>query len=111
VRDQFPLYPEQASNFASHVDAVMLYITAVCFFFAPGITSTIVFSFRCHARKNPREIGAPIHGGAARLACAIEGGCVGIWERRYEEGGQLLVKTQELGQVSVPHVPAGVLKF
>jgi hypothetical protein len=111
VRDQFPLYPEQASNFASHVDAVMLYITVVCFFFALGITSPIVFSFRCHARKNPREIGAPIHGDAAQLACPIEGGCVGIWERHCEEGGQLLVKTQVLGQVSVLHVLAGVSKF
>jgi len=45
VQSQLPLYPEQASNFAPHVDALMLFITAVCLFFAGAITTAIVVFF------------------------------------------------------------------
>jgi cytochrome c oxidase subunit II len=57
-----PLYPEQASNFAPHVDALFLYITAVCLFFAAAITATIIYFFFKYHRKSAEEIGVPVHG-------------------------------------------------
>src|SRR5258708_20793793 len=57
-----PLYPEQASNFAPHVDALMLFITAICLFFAVAITAAIVFFFFKFHRKQPNAVGIAIHG-------------------------------------------------
>jgi cytochrome c oxidase subunit II len=62
VQSQMPLYPEQASNFAPNVDALMAYITAICVFFAVGITAAIVLFFFKYHRKRPDHIGVPIHG-------------------------------------------------
>jgi cytochrome c oxidase subunit 2 len=62
VQSQMPLYPEQASNFAPSVDALMLYITAVCLFFAVAITAAIVFFFFRYRRRKPGDVGVPIHG-------------------------------------------------
>jgi len=62
VQSQLPLYPEQASNFAPNVDALMVYITAVCVFFAVGITAAIILFFFKYHRKKPGDIGVPIHG-------------------------------------------------
>src|SRR5215470_10908799 len=56
-----PLYPEEASNFAPNVDALMVYITAICVFFAVAITSAIVLFFFLYHRKKPDDIGAAIH--------------------------------------------------
>jgi cytochrome c oxidase subunit 2 len=61
VQSQLPLYPEQASNFAPSVDALMLYITAVCLFFAVAVTAAIVFFFFKYHRKSPGDIGVPVH--------------------------------------------------
>jgi cytochrome c oxidase subunit 2 len=57
-----PLYPEQASNFAPSVDALMVYITAVCLFFAVAVTAAVIFFFFKYRRNKPGEIGVPIHG-------------------------------------------------
>ena len=57
-----PLYPEQASNFAPNVDALMAYITAVCLFFAVAITAAIILFFFKYHRKSSGDIGVPIHG-------------------------------------------------
>src|ERR1700676_3790144 len=57
-----PLYPEQASNFAPSVDALMVYITAVCLFFAVAVTAAVILFFFKYRRKKPDEIGVPIHG-------------------------------------------------
>jgi cytochrome c oxidase subunit II len=62
VQSQFPLYPEEASNFAPHVDALMIYITSICLFFAVIITLAIVYFFFRYHRKRPGDIGAVIHG-------------------------------------------------
>ncbi len=62
MQSQLPLYPEQASNFAPHVDALMLFISAVCFFFAVAITLAIVFFFFKYHRKEANAVGVPIHG-------------------------------------------------
>jgi cytochrome c oxidase subunit II len=64
VQAQLPLYPEQASNFAPHVDALMTFIIAVCAFFTFAITlAIIVFFFKYH-RKEKTEVGVPILGNA-----------------------------------------------
>jgi cytochrome c oxidase subunit 2 len=60
VQSQLPLYPEQASNFAPHVDALMVFITSVCLFFAAAITTAIVVFFFKYHRKAPNAVGIPI---------------------------------------------------
>jgi cytochrome c oxidase subunit 2 len=62
VQSQLPMLPEQASNFAPSVDALMLFITAVCLFFAVAITSAVIYFFFKYQRKNPDEVGVSIHG-------------------------------------------------
>jgi cytochrome c oxidase subunit 2 len=62
VQSQLPLYPEQASNFAPHVDALMLFIIAVCLFFAVAVTAAIIVFLYKFRRKTPGEIGVSIHG-------------------------------------------------
>jgi cytochrome c oxidase subunit 2 len=62
VQSELPLYPEQASNFAPTVDALMIYIIAVCVFFAVVVTVAITYFFLKYQRKHKDEIGVPIHG-------------------------------------------------
>jgi cytochrome c oxidase subunit 2 len=62
VQSQLPLYPEQASNFAPNVDALMLSIIAVCLFFAVAITIAILYFVFRFRRKSVGEIGVAIHG-------------------------------------------------
>lgn len=64
LQPDMPLYPEQASNFAPAVDSLMLYITAICLFFAVGITVAIIFFFLKYRRRHSTEIGVSIHGDA-----------------------------------------------
>ncbi len=52
MQSQMPLYPEQASNFAPSVDALMVYITAVCLFFAVAITVAVIYFFFKYRRKS-----------------------------------------------------------
>ena len=59
-----PLYPERASNFAPHVDALMIFISAVCLFFAVGVTVAVILFFLKYHRKRAGDIGVPIHGNA-----------------------------------------------
>jgi cytochrome c oxidase subunit II len=62
VQAQLPLTPDQASNFAPNVDALFLYLTAICLFFAVLITVAIVTFFFKYRRRRPDEVGVPIHG-------------------------------------------------
>ena len=62
MQSQLPLFPEQASNFASNVDALMFYLLIVSVFFSALITGVIVYCFLRFHRKHPKEIGASIHG-------------------------------------------------
>src|SRR5258708_73666 len=62
MQSQLPFYPEQASNFAPQVDALMLFITAICLFFAVAITAAIVIFFFKFHRKQPNAVGIAIHG-------------------------------------------------
>ncbi|OLB96963.1 MAG: hypothetical protein AUI02_01690 [Acidobacteria bacterium 13_2_20CM_2_57_12] len=56
-----PIYPEQASNFAPQVDALMIFITGVCVFFAAAITIAIVFFFFKYHRKESTAVGIVTH--------------------------------------------------
>lgn len=40
----------------------MVYITAVCLFFAVAVTAAVIYFFFKYRRKSPGEIGVPIHG-------------------------------------------------
>jgi cytochrome c oxidase subunit 2 len=62
VQSEMPIIPEQASNFAPNVDALMLFIVAVCLFFAVAVTAAVIYFFFKYQRKHENEIGVPIHG-------------------------------------------------
>lgn len=62
MQSQLPMLPEQASNFAPSVDALMLFITAICLFFAVAVTAAVIYFFFKYQRKSPDEVGVPIHG-------------------------------------------------
>ena len=62
MQSQMPLYPEQASNFAPQVDNLVLFMIAVCLFFAVAICAAVIYFFFKYQRKDPDEIGVPIHG-------------------------------------------------
>jgi len=62
VQSDLPLYPDQASNFAPNVDALMIYITAICAFFAVAITAAVIYFFFKYRRKDPSDVGVAIHG-------------------------------------------------
>jgi cytochrome c oxidase subunit II len=62
VQSELPLYPEQASNFAPQVDNLVLFMIAVCAFFAVVICAAVIYFFFKYPRRRPDEIGAPIHG-------------------------------------------------
>jgi cytochrome c oxidase subunit II len=125
-----PLYPEQASNFAPNVDALMAYITAVCAFFAVAITAAIILFFFKYHRKKPGDIGVPIHGDSrlealwlvipAVLALTMfaGGAVVYVQFRRppldtldiYVIGKQWMWKSQQpngLKEINELHVPIG----
>ena len=62
MQSQLPLIPEQASNFAPSVDSLMLFIIAVCLFFAVTMTAAIIYFFFRYRRVQIDEVGVPIHG-------------------------------------------------
>ncbi len=59
------LLPEQASNFAGGVDALMLYILGTSLFFALLVVILVVIFSLKYKRKKATEIGVPIHGSVA----------------------------------------------
>ena len=130
MQSQLPLYPEQASNFAPNVDALMVYITAICLFFTVAITAAVILFFFVYRRKNPGEIGAVIHGDSRLEALWLvvplvlsltmfAGGAVIYVEFRhpptdtldiYVIGKQWMWKSQQpngLKEINELHVPIG----
>jgi cytochrome c oxidase subunit 2 len=57
-----PLFPEQASSMASEVDALYLFITAVCAFFGIGVVFFMVLFAVKYRRRHDGEVGARIEG-------------------------------------------------
>jgi cytochrome c oxidase subunit 2 len=130
VQSQLPIYPEQASNFAPQVDALMVFITVICLFFAVAITAAIVFFFFKFHRKKPADVGVPIEGDSRLeaawmiiplfLAMAMFGwGAVVYVDYRhapqdtldvYVVGKQWMWKVQQpngLKEINELHVPVG----
>jgi cytochrome c oxidase subunit 2 len=64
VQSQLPLFPEQASNFAGNIDALMFFILVTSVFFSALITFVIFICFLKYKRRSKTEIGIPIHGSA-----------------------------------------------
>jgi cytochrome c oxidase subunit II len=62
VQAQLPFFPEQASNFAPNVDALMAFLILVSVFFTVAISAAVVFFILKFRRKAENEIGVPIHG-------------------------------------------------
>jgi cytochrome c oxidase subunit 2 len=62
VQAQLPFFPEQASNFAPNVDALMAFLILVSVFFTVVISAAVVFFILKFRRKAENEIGVPIHG-------------------------------------------------
>jgi len=56
------LLPEQASNFAGRVDALMLYILGTSLFFALLVVILVVIFSLKYRRQKKTEIGVPLHG-------------------------------------------------
>jgi cytochrome c oxidase subunit 2 len=57
-----PLFPQQASTFAGHVDALYLFLVAITIFFSLLIAGLIVVFAVKYRRRHPQEVGASIHG-------------------------------------------------
>lgn len=60
-----PLFPEQASSFASDVDALYLFVLAVTGFFSLLVAVLVVIFGIRYRRRHAGEIGAPIEGNLA----------------------------------------------
>ena len=57
-----PLFPEAASTMASRVDALYFFLLAIAIFFSLLIAGLIVYCAIKFHRKEPDQVGAPIHG-------------------------------------------------
>ncbi|PYM05462.1 MAG: cytochrome c oxidase subunit II, partial [Verrucomicrobia bacterium] len=57
MQSPLPIYPEQASNFAPHVDALLVFISGICLLFGAGITTAIVVFFFKYHRKEAGAVG------------------------------------------------------
>ena len=65
MQAQLPLFPEQASNFAGTIDALMFFILVTSAFFAVLVTLVVLFFAVKFRRADEKEIGVPIRGSAA----------------------------------------------
>ncbi|MFL5333232.1 MAG: cytochrome c oxidase subunit II [Geminicoccaceae bacterium] len=57
-----PFFPPQGSTHAASVDALYLFFVAVTAFFSLLIATLVVFFAVRYRRRDPNEVGAPIHG-------------------------------------------------
>ena len=62
MQSPLPFFPEEASNFAGHVDALFFFILATCLFFAVLVTALAIFAAFKYRRKSPGEVGSAGHG-------------------------------------------------
>ena len=65
MQSPLPFFPEQASNFAGHVDALFSYILVTAIFFTVLVSLLAIFAAFRYRRKSAGEIGAAIHGNTA----------------------------------------------
>ena len=62
---RFPLFPEQASNFAPEVDHLLYYLLAVSAFFTVAIFAAIFYFSIRYRRRSHDELPGPVHSGMA----------------------------------------------
>lgn len=62
MSSSFPLFPPSASTVAVEMDLLYLFIVAVCTFFTVLVTALILVFTLKFKRRNPDDVGAPIHG-------------------------------------------------
>lgn len=65
MQSQTSIFPEQASNFAGGVDALMFYILGTSLFFATLVAILVIVFALKYRRKKQTEIGVPVHGSVA----------------------------------------------
>src|SRR5262245_10734189 len=65
MSNSFPLFPPSASPFATEMDLLYLFITAVCAFFTVVVTALVVYFTIKYRRRRPDQVGADIHGSLA----------------------------------------------
>ncbi len=58
MQSPLPFFPEQASNFAGHVDALFLFILLTCLFFAVLVTVLATYAAFKYRRTSPGEVGS-----------------------------------------------------
>lgn len=61
----FPLFPPSASTVSGEMDALYLFIVAVCAFFTVLVATLVVFFTLRYRRRHADEVGADIHGSLA----------------------------------------------
>lgn len=60
-----PLFPQQASSFASHVDGLYFFILGVTAFFAVLVVVLVTFFAVRYRRQTATQVGVPVHGALA----------------------------------------------
>jgi cytochrome c oxidase subunit II len=60
--DTFPLFPQQASNFAGSVDNLYFFLVALTAFFSVLIVVLVIFFAIRFRRRHASEVGQPVHG-------------------------------------------------
>lgn len=60
--DTFPLFPQQASNFAGSVDNLYFFLVALTAFFSVLIVAFVIFFAIRFRRRHASEVGEPVHG-------------------------------------------------
>jgi cytochrome c oxidase subunit II len=62
VQSPLPFFPEQASNFAKHVDFLFLFVLLTCLFFAVLVTVVAIYAGYTFRRTSPGEVGSTLEG-------------------------------------------------
>jgi cytochrome c oxidase subunit II len=62
VPSSLPFFPEEASNFAGHVDALFAFILLTCLFFAVLVTLLVIIAAIKYRRKSEGEVGNTVEG-------------------------------------------------
>ncbi len=62
MRETFPLFPEQASSMAPHVDHLYFYLLLVSFFFATLIALAVIYFAIKYRRRSESELPRGVEG-------------------------------------------------
>lgn len=62
MQSPLPFFPEQASNFASRVDPLFIFVLLTCLFFAVLVTLLVIYAAFRYRRTSPGEVGSTVEG-------------------------------------------------